>query len=276
MNHAEQEIYDNCQSFVIGLWQFFFLSFHSKKIHQNISTMFPETAFVCPAQCISRPPLFHLRRVCPFTPTPPKSSRYSVLTRRICWVPKAELTQNDTAKVAQARMEKTIESVISSFNTVRTGRASPALLDRVTVSYYGTETPLNQLASVSISGTSSLIVEPYDKSIIGDIERALLESDVGLTPNNNGSIIRLTVPALTQERRVELVKQVKGMAEDGRVAVRNIRRDALDVLKKMEKNKELSKDESMSMQDEIQKLTDKFVKQIDQIYKQKDSDIMKV
>lgn len=198
------------------------------------------------------------------------------VNRRAYVVPKAELTQDDTEKIAKARMEKTIESVASSFNTVRTGRASPALLDRVLVSYYGAETPLNQLASVSTSGTSALVIDPYDKSAIQDIERALLESDIGITPNNDGSVIRLSIPPLTQERRIELVKQVKAMAEDGRVAIRNIRRDAVDSLKKMEKKKELGKDESKSLQDDIQKLTDKFVKQVDQLYKQKDADIMKV
>lgn len=173
-------------------------------------------------------------------------------------------------------MAKTIDSVRSSFNTVRTGRASPTLLDRITVSYYGAETALNQLASVSVSGTSALVVEPYDKSVIGDVERALMESDIGITPNSDGSVIRLAIPPLTKERRSDLVKQVKTMAEDGRVALRNIRRDAVDALKKLEKNKELGKDESKTMQDEVQKITDKYVKQIDQIFKDKETDIMKV
>lgn len=196
--------------------------------------------------------------------------------RNARFAPVAELTQNDTAAVAEGRMERTLESVQSSFNTVRTGRPSPALLDRITVNYYGAETPLNQLASVSVSGTSSLLIEPYDKSVLADVERGLLESDIGLTPNNDGSAIRLVVPPLTKERRVELVKQVKAMAEDGRVALRNIRRDAVDSLKKLEKNKELGKDESRSLQEDVQKLTDRFVKEIDKVYKQKESDIMKL
>lgn len=191
-------------------------------------------------------------------------------------VPVAELAQNDTAEKSEARMTKTIESVRSSFNTVRTGRASPALLDRIVVSYYGADTPLNQLATISVSGTSTLLVEPFDKSCIADIERALQESDIGLTPNNDGSSIRLSVPPLTAERREQLVKQVKSMAEDGRVALRNIRRDAVDALKKLEKSKELGKDESKSMQDDIQKLTDKYVKQIDSLFKEKETDIKKV
>lgn len=201
---------------------------------------------------------------------------YSLPCRFARLLPVAELTQNDTAAVTESRMEKTLESVQSSFNTVRTGRPNPALLDRVTVNYYGAETPLNQLASISVSGTSSLVVEPYDKNAMSDIERGLLESDIGLTPNNDGSVIRLVVPPLTKERRVELVKQLKSMAEDGRVALRNIRRDAVDSLKKSEKNKELGKDESRSLQDDVQKLTDRFVKEVDSLYKQKESDIMKV
>lgn len=200
----------------------------------------------------------------------------SVAPRRARLAPKAELAQNDTAKDAKARMEKTIASVLTSFNTVRTGRASPTLLDRIIVPYYNVDTPLNQLAGVSISGTSTLVIEPYDPSVVGDIERAILESDLGMNPNSDGAAIRLSVPPLTEERRIELVKQVKSMAEDGRVALRNIRRDAVDTLKKLEKKKELGKDESKDMQSDIQKLTDKFSKQIDDLYKKKDTDIMKV
>lgn len=225
-----------------------------------------------PSSCRHRP--FFNGIVC--SPIHSARLRYSLPCRFARLLPVAELTQNDTAAVTESRMEKTLESVQSSFNTVRTGRPNPALLDRITVNYYGAETPLNQLASVSVSGTSSLLVEPYDKSVVADIERGLLESDIGLTPNNDGSVIRLVVPPLTKERRVELVKQVKSMAEDGRVALRNIRRDAVDSLKKSEKNKELSKDESRSLQDEVQKLTDRFVKEVDSLYKQKESDIMKV
>lgn len=189
---------------------------------------------------------------------------------------RSELTQTDTVDKASERMGKTIESVKGAFNTVRTGRANPSLLDRIMVSYYGAETPLNQLASVSTSGTSTIIVEPYDKSVIGDVERAIMESDIGITPNSDGDRIRLTVPPLTGERRKELVKQVKAMAEDGRVALRNIRRDAVDAIKKLEKKSELGKDESKSLQDDVQKLTDKNVKQVDQLLKTKEADIIKV
>nr|AAP80705.1 ribosome recycling factor [Griffithsia japonica] len=187
-----------------------------------------------------------------------------------------ELTENDTAEKSEARMQKTIDSVKSAFNSVRTGRASPSLLDRIQVNYYGADTPLNSLATVSVSGTSTLVVEPYDKSCISDIERSLMESDIGLTPNSDGSTIRLSIPQLTKERRSQLVKQVKSMAEDGRVAIRNIRRDAVDSIKKLEKKSELGKDESKTLQDRVQKLTDKYVKTIESVYKQKEEDIMKV
>lgn len=189
---------------------------------------------------------------------------------------RCELTQNETGKETTDRMGKTIDSVQAAFNTVRTGRASTSILDRVMVSYYDVETPLNQLASVSLSGTSTILVEPYDKSCMGDVERGIMESDIGITPNNDGSCIRLTVPPLTEERRKELAKQVKGLAEDGRVALRNIRRDAVDSLKKLEKKKELGKDESKTLQNEVQKITDKHVKRIDDLLKQKEADILKV
>ncbi|CAN8073141.1 unnamed protein product [Agarophyton chilense] len=210
----------------------------------------------------SRPPEFRL----------PLSNRSRIYTSQI----RCELTKNETATKSEERMKKTMESLQSNFNTVRTGRANPSILDRVMVSYYGAETPLNQLASVSISGTSTLVIEPYDKSSLSEVERAILQSDVGITPNSDGTKIRLTVPQLTEERRKQLAKQVKGIAEEARVAIRNIRRDAVDALKKLEKKSELGKDESMTMQDDIQKLTDKYIKQVDQMLKNKETDIMKV
>lgn len=173
-------------------------------------------------------------------------------------------------------MGKTIDSVRASFNTVRTGRASTNILDRVLVRYYDVETPLKQLASVSVSGASTIVIEPYDKGCVADVERALMESDVGLTPNSDGATIRLAVPPLTKDRRKEFVKKVKALAEDGRVALRNIRRDAIDKLKKMEKDKEIGKDESMTMQDKVQKVTDGYVKQIESALKEKEKDIMTV
>jgi ribosome recycling factor len=177
---------------------------------------------------------------------------------------------------AEARMRKTIEATNGSFNTVRTGRASTAILDRITVDYYGAETPLNQLAAVSVSGSSTIVVDAYDKSAIKDIERALMESDVGITPSNDGSVIRLAVPPLTQDRRKELAKQVKGLAEEGRVAIRNIRRDAVEKCKKMEKAKDIGQDESKTIQAAVQKATDRFIKDLDALLKAKEGDIMKV
>lgn len=227
-------------------------------------------AFTAP---LAQPLLRHTHAT---TCTSPLRPLRPVRRARILPIPCCELTANDTKQRTAQRMTKTIDSVRSTFNTVRTGRASTSMLDRIVVSYYGAETPLNQLASISLSGTSTLVVEPYDKSVLSDVERALLESDIGITPNNDGSIIRLAVPPLTQERRKELVKQVKALAEDGRVAIRNIRRDAVDSLKKAEKAKELGKDESKSLQDEVQKLTDKHVKLIDTMGKEKETDIMKV
>lgn len=173
-------------------------------------------------------------------------------------------------------MAKTLDSVQSAFNTIRTGRASPAILDRVHVSYYGADTPLKQLASISVSGTSAIVIEPFDKGSTANIERALMESDLGINPNNNGTSIRLNFPPLTEDRRKQLVKQIKAMAEEGRVALRNIRRDAVDEVKKMEKKSEIGKDESKSIQDDIQKLTDKNAKQIDNLFKKKEADVMKV
>ncbi len=188
----------------------------------------------------------------------------------------AEIAVSEILPSAETRMSKTIESVRSSFNTIRTGRANPTILDKVVVEYYGAETPLKQLASVSVSGSSTLTVEPYDKSCIADIERALMESDIGLTPNNDGSTIRLAVPPLTQERRKELTKKAKSMAEEGRVALRNIRRDAIDKLKKLEKDNEIGKDESKDIQVEVQKTTDGYVKKIDSALKEKENDLMTV
>lgn len=182
----------------------------------------------------------------------------------------------DIEKGAADRMRKTIESTKSSFNTVRTGRANASILDRVTVDYYGADTPLNQLANVSVSGPSTIVVDPYDKSVMGDIERSLMESDIGITPSNDGSVIRLAVPPLTQERRKQLAKQVKAMAEDGRVALRNIRRDGVEKCKKLEKAKEIGQDESKTVQAAVQKATDKFVGEIDALLKSKEDDLMKV
>ena len=169
-----------------------------------------------------------------------------------------------------------IEATQRSFNTIRTGRANPALLDRITVEYYGTETPLKQLANISVPDASTIMIQPYDKSSLSTIERSISMSDIGLTPNNDGSVVRLNIPPLTSERRKELVKVAAKYAEEGKVALRNIRRDAVDSVRKQEKASEVSEDESRDLQDNIQKLTDKYVNKIDGLLKEKETDIMTV
>lgn len=179
-------------------------------------------------------------------------------------------------KDAQKRMEKSIDSVRQNLSTIRTGRATPNILDRVKVPYYGVDTPLNQMATINVPSAQQLSVEPYDKSTLGDIEKAIAESDLGLTPNNDGSIIRINIPSLTEDRRKEFVKQAKAMGEEGKVAVRNIRRDSVDSIKKLEKAGEVGEDESKDGQDEIQKLTDKNTKEIDDVVAAKEKELSKV
>lgn len=174
------------------------------------------------------------------------------------------------------RMHKTIEATQRSFNTIRTGRASTALLDRVMVDYYGAETPLKSLANLSTPDATTIMIQPYDKSSMGQIEKAISLSDIGLTPNNDGSIIRLNIPPLTKERRKELVKMVGKLAEEGKVGIRNIRRDAIEEVRKEEKNSDISEDESRNLQDEIQTITDSFNNKIDELLAIKEKDIMTV
>jgi ribosome recycling factor len=176
----------------------------------------------------------------------------------------------------KARMEEVIVRTKKAFASVRTGRANPALLDRIMVSYYGTPTPLNQMASVSVPEPRMLVITPWDKSSIKDIEKAILTSDLGLVPNNDGSVIRLAIPPLTEERRKDLVRLVRKDAEDFRVAVRNIRRDLNETAKKLEKDGDISEDDLRRAQDEIQKLTDRYIEQIDELLKAKEKEIMEV
>ncbi|MDJ0580885.1 MAG: ribosome recycling factor [Crocosphaera sp.] len=173
-------------------------------------------------------------------------------------------------------MQKSVEATQRSFNTIRTGRANASILDRVTVEYYGTETPLNQLANITTPEATMIMIQPYDKGSMGQIEKAIQMSDVGLTPNNDGNVIRLNIPPLTEERRKDLVKLASKMAEEGKVAIRNIRRDAVDHVRKQEKKSELSEDESRDLQDDIQKATDQFTNKIDGLLKSKETDIMTV
>jgi ribosome recycling factor len=177
---------------------------------------------------------------------------------------------------AGSRMAKSVESTRSEFATVRTGRASPHLLDRVEVDYYGARTPLKQLANISASEARLLTITPFDKNSIKQIEKAILESDVGLTPSNDGSLIRLTIPELTEERRKELVKVVHGIAEQGRVAVRNIRRDVMHDLRELKNEGEVGSDDEHRAESELQKLTDARVGEIDGALAGKEAEILEV
>jgi ribosome recycling factor len=177
---------------------------------------------------------------------------------------------------AREHMEKSVDATRSKFGSVRTGRATPHLLDRINVDYYGAQTPLKQLATVSAPEARLLTVQPYDKSSIKSIERAILESDVGLTPNNDGSIIRLQVPELTEERRRELVKVVRNLAEEGRVAIRNIRRDVMHDLRELRDAGEAGSDDEHRAEEALQKLTDEKVKELDAVLKAKEEEILEV
>jgi ribosome recycling factor len=176
----------------------------------------------------------------------------------------------------ESQMQKAVEATQRSFNTIRTGRANASLLDKIMVEYYGSPTPLKSLAGISTPDATTIAIQPYDRSSLGLIEKAISMSDLGLTPNNDGSIIRLNIPPLTEERRKELVKLAAKYAEEGKVSVRNIRRDAIDSARKQEKAGDISEDESRDLQDEIQKLTDKYISKIDQVLAEKEVDIIKV
>jgi ribosome recycling factor len=177
---------------------------------------------------------------------------------------------------ARERMHKSAESAQHEFSTVRTGRASPALLDRVVVDYYGAMTPLNQLATISAPEARLLSVQPYDKSSIKLIEKAINESDVGLNPSNDGNVVRLVVPELTEERRKELVKVVKNLAEEGRVAIRNVRRDTMQQLRELKAEGEASSDDEHRAEVELQKLTDGRVADLEEVLKAKEKEILEV
>jgi ribosome recycling factor len=183
---------------------------------------------------------------------------------------------NDLLEDAGDRMAKSVESTRGEFATVRTGRASPHLLDRVAVDYYGTSTPLKQLANVSATEARLLTVTPYDKTSIRNIEKAIMESDVGLTPSNDGNVIRLTIPELTEERRRELVKVVRGIAEEGRVAIRNIRRHAMHDLRELKEMGEVGSDDEHRAEVELQRLTDERIEEIDSTLAAKESEILEV
>lgn len=176
----------------------------------------------------------------------------------------------------ESLMQKAVEATQRSFNTIRTGRANTSLLDRVMVEYYGSPTQLKALASINTPDASTIMIQPFDRTSLGIIEKAISLSDLGLTPSNDGQIIRLNIPPLTTERRKEFVKLASKFAEEGKVSIRNIRRDAVDSVRKQEKNSELPEDEARDLQDKIQKLTDKYSAKVDEVFAEKEKDITTV
>ncbi|XP_048337531.2 ribosome-recycling factor, chloroplastic isoform X2 [Ziziphus jujuba] len=191
---------------------------------------------------------------------------------RAATIEEIEAEKSLIEKDVKARMEKTIETMRTNFNSIRTGRANPAMLDKIEVEYYGSPVNLKTIAQISTPDASSLLVQPYDKSSLKAIEKAIVSSDLGLTPNNDGDVIRLTLPQLTSDRRKELSKVVAKQAEEGKVALRNIRRDALKAYEKLEKEKKLSQDNVKDLSSDLQKLTDEYMKKIDAVLKQKEKD----
>lgn len=176
----------------------------------------------------------------------------------------------------EAKMKKTVKSLQDEFNTIRTGRATPALFDRIQVEAYGSKTPLSQVANISVPEARLVVIQPWDKTVIGDIEKAILASDLSLTPSNDGKVIRLNIPPLNETRRKELVKQAKAVAENFRVSIRNIRRDYNDLLKREQKDSGMTDDQVKKAQDEIQKLTDAAIKDIDKVAADKEKEILEV
>lgn len=172
------------------------------------------------------------------------------------------------------KMEKSLTALGNEFNSVRAGRANPAVLDQIKVEYYGTPSQINAVASVSIPDARTIMIQPWDASILKDIEKAILASDLGINPNNDGKAIRLNFPPLTEERRKELVKQISKLSENGKVAIRNIRRDALDMFKNMKKKSEITEDDMKSAEKDLQDLTDKYIKKIDTMHDDKEKDLM--
>lgn len=180
------------------------------------------------------------------------------------------MAENDSV----ARMDKTIAALKEEYKTLRTGRASASIFDRVRVDYYGTPTPLNQVSTISVPEARSIVIQPFDKSLIGEIEKAIQKSELGLNPSNDGKVIRISIPPLTAERRKELVKQAKATAENSRVAIRNIRRDGNDDLKKQQKEGLLTEDGLKTAETDLQKATDKYIQEINKILEEKEKEIM--
>jgi ribosome recycling factor len=183
---------------------------------------------------------------------------------------------SEIMKDAESRMKKSIEVLRQDLATLRAGRATPALLDKIFVDYYGAPTPINQLSNISVPEPRMLVIQPYDKSVINEIEKAILKSDLGVNPSNDGSVIRIVIPQLTEERRKELVKIVNKKGEEEKVAIRNIRRDANDRGKQLEKEKKVTEDELRKFLDDIQKITDKYVDEVAKVVERKEKEIMEV
>jgi ribosome recycling factor len=183
---------------------------------------------------------------------------------------------NDVYADARDRMQKTLENLERDYKRVRTGRASISLVDAIKVDYYGSIMPLNQLATLTVPEPRTIMIQPWDSTVIGEVEKAILKSDLGLTPSNDGKIIRIAIPPLNQERRRELVKVIKKKAEETKVSVRNIRRDINEMLKELKKEKEISEDDQTRAQEETQKITDDFVKKVDAIYAAKEKEILEI
>ena len=174
----------------------------------------------------------------------------------------------------ESRMEKTVNSLKEEYNSIRTGRASASIFDKVRVDYYGTPTPLNQVGTISVTEARTIVISPFDKSLISAIEKAIQKAELGLNPSNDGKVIRIAIPTLTQDRRKELVKQAKSVAENYRTTIRNIRRDGNDALKKQQKAGELTEDQLKQETDKLQKLTDKYIEEINSVYAAKEKEIM--
>jgi ribosome recycling factor len=176
----------------------------------------------------------------------------------------------------EARMTAAVEAMDKDFNHIRTGRASTSLVERITVDYYGTQTPLNQLASISVPESTTIVIQPWDRGVLGAIEKAIQKSDVGITPNSDGTVVRLNIPPLTEERRKDIVKQVHKRMEDAKIEIRNHRRDAIDAIRKREKSGELSSDESHREQDGLEKLTHKWTDEVDRVGAAKEAEVLEV
>ncbi|MEG1449149.1 MAG: ribosome recycling factor [Oscillospiraceae bacterium] len=179
-------------------------------------------------------------------------------------------------KQGQEKMEKSISNMKGNFAAIRAGRANPAILDKLTIDYYGTPTPIQQLGTVSVAEARTLVIQPWEKNLLKDIEKAIQASDIGINPTNDGNVLRLTFPMLTEERRKEICKQIKKMGEETKIAIRNIRRDVIDELKALKKANEITEDDQKNHETEIQKITDNAIKKVDDIVKEKENEILSI